>query len=62
METTDKNSAAMSTHHEQAKKLRKLRTRQRVVSLIGIAILVWGIIQVTFLFLDYKNTESSNDA
>ena len=61
-ETTDKNSAAMSTHHEQAKKLRKLRTRQRVVSLIGIAILVWGIIQVTFLFLDYKNTESSNDA
>ena len=52
----------MSTHHEQAKKLRKLRTRQRVVSLIGIAILVWGIIQVTFLFLDYKNTESSNDA
>lgn len=26
METTDKNSAAMSTHHEQAKKLRKLRT------------------------------------
>ena len=42
METTDKNSAAMSTHHEQAKKLRKLRTRQRVVGLIGIAILVWG--------------------
>ena len=38
-----KNSAAMSTHHEQAKKLRKLRTRQRVVSLIGIAILVWGL-------------------
>ena len=44
METTDKNSAAMSTHHEQAKNLRKLRTRQRVVSLIGIAILDWGII------------------
>ena len=39
-----------------------LRTSQRVVSLIGIAILVWGIIQVTFLFLDYKNTESSNAA
>ena len=28
----------MSTHHEQAKKLRKLRTRQRVVSLIVLVV------------------------
>ena len=50
METTDKNSAAMSTHHEQAKKLRKLRTRQRVVSLIGIAILVCGLFRLLSCF------------
>lgn len=62
MGTTDKTGAPISTHENEVKKLRKLRTRQRIVSLIGIAILVWGIIQVIFLFLDYKHTEASNDA
>ena len=51
-----------STRDEEVKKLRKLRTRQRLVSLVGIAVLVWGIIQVAMLFLDYKSTEASNDA
>ena len=51
-----------STRDEEVKKLRKLRTRQRLVSLVGIAVLVWGIIQVAILFLDYKSTEASNDA
>lgn len=51
-----------STRDEEVKKLRKLRTRQRLVSLVGIAVLIWGIIQVAFLFLDYKSTEASNDA
>lgn len=59
METEDKKQ---SNHQEKAKKLRKLRVWQIVVSLIGIAILVWGAVQVTFLFLDYKLTETSNDA
>lgn len=61
METTDKNNAA-NTHQEKADKLRKLRRWQIVVSLFGIAILVWGIIQVVFLFMGYKHTETSNDA
>ena len=51
-----------NTLQEQAKKLRKMRRRQRIASLLGIAVLVWGVVQAAFLFLDYKNTETSNDA
>lgn len=46
----------------QAQKLKKLRRKQIAVSLLGAAILVWGVIEVIFLFLDYKRTETSNDA
>ena len=31
-----------NTHQEKAKKLRKLRRWQIVVSLLGVAIVVWG--------------------
>ena len=51
-----------NTLQEQAKKLRKMRRRQRIASLLGIAVLVWGVVQAAFLFLDYNNTETSNDA
>ncbi|WP_288316139.1 HlyD family secretion protein [uncultured Mediterranea sp.] len=51
-----------NTLQEQAKKLRKMRRRQRIASLLGIAVLVWGVVQAALLFLDYKNTETSNDA
>ena len=61
METKENNYTA-STHQEKARKLKKLRRWQIVVSLLGIAILIWGIIQVTCLFLNYKRTETSNDA
>ena len=61
METTEHNKAA-NTHQEKAQKLKKLRRWQIVVSLLGIAIIVWGVIQVICLFLDYKQTEASNDA
>ena len=50
------------TAEEKAKKLKKQRTRQMVVSLIGVAILVWGIIEVVCMFLDFRNNETSNDA
>ena len=33
-----------------------------VVSLIGVAILVWGIVEVVCLFMDYKSNEKSDDA
>ena len=56
----------METQHtalqEKALKLRKQRRRQRLASLLGIAILIWGVIEVICLFLDYKHTETSNDA
>lgn len=61
METMKTNNAP-STHQEKAKKLRKLRRWQILISLLAIAILVWGVIQVACLFLEYKHTEISNDA
>lgn len=42
MEAIEKNNTS-NTHQEKAKKLRKLRRWQIVVSLMGAAIVVWGI-------------------
>lgn len=50
------------TLQEKALKLKKQRRRQILASLLGIAILTWGIVEVACLFLDYKHTETSNDA
>ena len=50
------------TAEEKAKKLKKQRARQMIVSLIGVGILVWGIIEVACMFLDFRNNETSNDA
>ncbi len=46
------------SHEETAKKLKKQRTRQIVASLIGIAILVFGLWKIVCLFLDsnFRNT------
>ncbi len=51
-----------NTHQEKAKKLKKLRRWQIVISLIGLAIIIWGFIEVCCIFLEFKNTETSNDA
>lgn len=61
METTENNNAS-NTHQKKAKKLKKLRRWQIIVSLLGVAIIVWGIVQVACLFLNYKQSETSNDA
>ena len=50
------------TLQEKALKLKKQRRRQILASLLGIAFLAWGIVEVACLFLDYKYTETSNDA
>ena len=50
------------TLQEKALKLKKQRRRQILASLLGIAIRAWGIVEVACLFLDYKHTETSNDA
>lgn len=51
-----------SSHEETAKKLKRQRGRQLVASLLGIAILVWGLWRVICVFIDYNTTETSNDA
>mgnify|MGYP000273165172 CR=1 FL=1 len=51
-----------NTLQEKALKLKKQRRNRIIASLLGIAILVWGVIEVAFLFLDYKQTGTSNDA
>lgn len=51
-----------TTHEETAKKLRRQRGRQIIASLIGLAILGWGAWEVIGIFIDYKSTETSNDA
>ena len=61
METMENNTVS-STHQEKAKKMRKLRRWQIIVSLFGVAVIVWGVIEIVFLFLGYKQTETSNDA
>lgn len=51
-----------SSHEETAKKLKRQRGRQLVASLLGVAILVWGLWRVICVFVDYNTTETSNDA
>ena len=51
-----------SSHEETAKKLKRQRGRQLVASLLGVAILVWGLWRVVCVFIDYNTTETSNDA
>ena len=56
------NNIPSATHQEKAKKMKKLRRWQIAVSLLGVAIIVWGVIEVVCLFLNYSQTETSNDA
>lgn len=51
-----------SSHEETVKKLKRQRGRQLVASLLGVAILVWGLWRVVCVFIDYNTTETSNDA
>ena len=53
---------AQSNHELTAKQLKRQRIRQIVVSLIGVAILVCGIVKIGCMFMDYKSNEKSDDA
>ena len=48
--TTNNNNnsdnSTQSTHELTAKQLKRQRIRQVAVSLIGVAILVWGIVKI----------------
>ncbi len=56
METTN------NTLKKKATQLKKQRRSRMMASVVGIALLVWALIEVICLFLDYKYTETSNDA
>ena len=64
--TTNNNNnsdnSTQSTHELTAKQLKRQRIRQVAVSLIGVAILVWGIVKIACMFMDYKSNEKSDDA
>lgn len=62
METNKQNTASSSSHMEQASKMKKQRRNQLIASTFGIIILIVGLVQTAMLFLDYKNSETSNDA
>ena len=56
------NAATQTSHEEMQKKLKKQRIRQIIASLIGVAILAFGLWKIVCLFLDYNAHETSNDA
>lgn len=63
METKDKkHDAGQGSLATQAQKLKKQRRRQLVASAMGVAVLIWGAIEIIGIFIDYKSTETSNDA
>lgn len=56
------NNTSETSHETRLQKLKKQRRRQIIASLLGVGVLVWGVIKVSMLFLDYKKTETCNDA
>ena len=62
METQNNNIQQNNTHKQQAGKLRKQRARRITASILGMAVLVFGIVKTTMIFIDYHRTETSNDA
>ena len=58
METKNKQTTPSA---KNAKKLKKQRVRQLIVSTIGVAIMAWGILEIVRRFPDYKNNETNND-
>ncbi|MGN0214053.1 MAG: HlyD family secretion protein [Muribaculaceae bacterium] len=62
MTTMNNNKTNEISHETRLQKLKRQRRRQIIASLLGVGVLVWGVIKVTMLFLDYKSTETCNDA
>ena len=50
------------SHEKTAEQLKKQKVRQMIVSLIGLALIAWGVFEVVCMFIDYRSNESSNDA
>lgn len=62
METKNNNIQHSDTLKQKAAKLRKQRMRQRLASAFGIIIIMCGIVKTATVFMNYKSTETSDDA
>ena len=62
METKNNNIQHSDTLKQKAAKLRKQRMRQRLASAFGIIIIMCGIVKTATVFINYKSTETSDDA
>lgn len=62
METKNNNIQHSDTLKQKAAKLRKQRMRQRLASVFGIIIIMCGIVKTATVFMNYKSTETSDDA
>lgn len=52
----------MSAHENKKKRMKKLRGVQLVMSVVGLAIIAWGLWEIVALFMDYRWKETTNDA
>lgn len=51
-----------TTTDSDVQKPKKQRMRQVITSAIGLAILLWALVKIVGIFIDYTTNESSNDA
>ena len=51
-----------ATTDNDVQKPKKQRMRQIITSAIGLAILLWALVKIVGIFIDYTTNESSNDA
>ena len=51
-----------ATTYSDVQKPKKQRMRQVITSAIGLAILLWALVKIVGIFIDYTTNESSNDA
>lgn len=58
----NEENVANETREDQLTRLKRQRRRQIVASTLGLIVLLWGAIKVVAIFIDFKSTETSNDA
>ncbi|MBR5276452.1 MAG: HlyD family secretion protein [Bacteroidaceae bacterium] len=51
-----------NSNEKKVKGMKKLRFSRIIASTAGIAILLWGLVEIVCMFIGYKSNETSNDA
>ena len=62
MAVESQETKVSESHEKTAEQLKKQKVRQMIVSLIGLALIAWGVFEVVCMFIDYRSNETSNDA